>query len=85
MTALYYSFVTMSTLGYGDIVPRSSLARMAAALQAIVGQLYLVVLVSRLVGIHIAQASESVAHFELDVLERHQGVSSFFSGDTVAG
>ena len=54
-----FSFVTMSTLGYGDIVPRSSTARMVAALQAIAGQLYLVVLVARLVGLHIAQASES--------------------------
>lgn len=59
MTALYYSFVTMSTLGYGDIVPRSPLARMAAALQAVVGQLYLVVLVSRLVGIHISQSTSN--------------------------
>jgi len=58
LTALYYSFVTMSTLGYGDIVPRSSLARMAAAIQAIVGQLYLAVLVARLVGLHIVHATE---------------------------
>lgn len=58
LTALYYSFVTMSTLGYGDIVPRSSLARMAAAMQAIVGQLYLAVLVARLVGLHIVHATE---------------------------
>lgn len=58
VTALYYSFVTMSTLGYGDIVPRSSLARMAAAMQAIVGQLYLAVLVARLVGLHIVHATE---------------------------
>jgi hypothetical protein len=57
LTALYYSFVTMSTLGYGDIVPRSSLARMAAAMQAIVGQLYLAVLVARLVGLYIVHAT----------------------------
>lgn len=58
VTSLYYSFVTMSTLGYGDIVPRSSLARMAAAMQAIVGQLYLAVLVARLVGLHIVHATQ---------------------------
>ncbi len=58
LTALYYSFVTMSTLGYGDIVPRSSLARMAAAMQAIVGQLYLAVLVARLVGLQIVHATQ---------------------------
>ena len=54
--AIYYSFVTMSTLGYGDIVPASSLARMCAALQAVVGQLYLAVLVARLVGLHISHS-----------------------------
>jgi hypothetical protein len=54
--AIYYSFVTMSTLGYGDIVPTSSLARTCAAMQAIVGQLYLAVLVARLVGLHISRS-----------------------------
>lgn len=57
--AIYYSLVTMSTLGYGDIIPTSSLTRMCAALQAVVGQLYLVVLVARLVGLQIAQSSEN--------------------------
>jgi hypothetical protein len=52
---LYYSLVTMTTLGYGDIVPMSSAARMFAAVQALTGQLYLVVLVARLVGLHISQ------------------------------
>jgi hypothetical protein len=57
--AIYYSFVTLSTLGYGDIVPLSAAARMFAALEAITGQLYLAVLVARLVGLHIAQASSA--------------------------
>jgi len=59
--AIYYSFVTMSTLGYGDIVPTSSLARTCAALQAVVGQLYLAVLVARLVGLHIVHSNECSA------------------------
>jgi hypothetical protein len=50
----YFSFVTMTTLGYGDIVPVSSAARGLATLQAVVGQLYLAVLVARLVGLHVA-------------------------------
>ena len=54
--ALYYSFVTLTTLGYGDIVPASSTSRMLAAVEAIVGQIYLTVLVARLVGMHIAQS-----------------------------
>ena len=54
---LYYSFVTMTTLGYGDIVPRSPAARSLATLQAVVGQLYLAVLVARLVGMHVAESA----------------------------
>jgi glucan phosphoethanolaminetransferase (alkaline phosphatase superfamily) len=52
----YYSFVTITTLGYGDITPVSDIARSLALLEALIGQIYLVVLVARLVGIHIAQS-----------------------------
>lgn len=52
--ALYFSFTTLATLGYGDIVPTGPLARMLAVLEAVVGQLYLAVLVARLVGMRIA-------------------------------
>jgi hypothetical protein len=52
----YYSFVTITTLGYGDIAPIKGLARAFSILEAVVGQTYLVILVSRLVGINIAQA-----------------------------
>ncbi|MHC4317888.1 MAG: potassium channel family protein [Planctomycetota bacterium] len=54
--ALYYSLVTMTTLGYGDIVPVSPPARALAGMQAVTGQLYIAVLVARLVGLHIAQS-----------------------------
>ena len=47
---LYYSLVTLTTLGYGDIAPLSPLARMLAALEATFGQLYLTILVAALVG-----------------------------------
>jgi len=59
MMSLYYSFVTMTTLGYGDITPAIGMARMLAALQAFVGQIYIAVLVARLVGLQIATASRS--------------------------
>lgn len=52
----YFSFVTMTTLGYGDITPLSSPARSLAVLEAVTGQLYIAVLVARLVGIQIAQS-----------------------------
>ena len=54
--AVYFSFVTMTTLGYGDIAPVSTTARSLAILQAIFGQLYLTVLVAWLVGLHIAHS-----------------------------
>lgn len=56
---LYASFVTLSTLGYGDIVPISGLARVMTSLEAISGQLYVAVLIARLVGVHISQQSNS--------------------------
>ncbi len=56
---LYFSFCTLTTLGYGDIVPISPLARTLASVEAITGQLYLAVLVARLVGLHIAESSGS--------------------------
>ncbi len=52
-TYLYFSFSTLTSVGYGDIVPVSSLARYTAILQAVAGQIYLSVLVARLVGLHI--------------------------------
>lgn len=51
----YFSFVTITTLGYGDISPLSEPAKGMATAQAITGQVYLAVLVARLVGINIAQ------------------------------
>jgi len=52
---LYYSYITLSTLGYGDITPLSAGARSLAALEALTGQIYLAVLVARLVGLQISQ------------------------------
>jgi hypothetical protein len=49
---VYFSFVTLATLGYGDIVPLSGSARGLAILEAIVGQMYLVVVVARLVSVY---------------------------------
>jgi hypothetical protein len=53
---LYYSFVTQTTLGYGDITPITAPARSLSLLEAVIGQLYLAVLIARLVGVHIAQS-----------------------------
>jgi len=50
---LYYSLVTLSTLGYGDIVALTRAARSLSALEAVAGQLYIAVVVARLIGLQI--------------------------------
>ena len=57
-TALYFSFATLTTLGYGDILPTSPISRMLASMEAITGQLYLAVLVARLVGMHLVYSMD---------------------------
>ena len=52
----YFSVTTLTTLGYGDIAPTAELARSLANLEALVGQVYLTVLVARLVGRHLYNA-----------------------------
>jgi len=58
MRIRYFSFVTLTTLGYGDVLRRSSAARTMATLEAVMGQIYLAVLVARFVGLHIVHASK---------------------------
>jgi ion channel len=57
MQMRYFSFVTLATVGYGDIVPHTQLARTMALLEAMLGQFYLVALIGRLVGLHIVHGS----------------------------
>ncbi|MBI2707342.1 MAG: hypothetical protein HYX35_03395 [Proteobacteria bacterium] len=52
---IYFSFVTLTTSGYGDIVPLSPPAKFLSILEAITGQIYLTVMIARLIGIHISQ------------------------------
>lgn len=54
-TMLYYSLVCITTMGYGDIVPVGPLARPLSVLAGVFGQLYLAVMIARLVGLHIAR------------------------------
>ncbi len=54
----YFSFVTMTTLGYGDIAPAAPLARSLAYLQAVIGQLYVAILIAGMVGAHVASRME---------------------------
>ena len=56
-SAMYFSFVTLTTLGYGDITPVNTFARTLAYLEAAIGQIYLTVLIASLVGIHISTST----------------------------
>ena len=50
--AFYFSLVTLSTVGYGDITPVAKVARILAALEAMTGLLYVAVLIARLVSVY---------------------------------
>ena len=52
---VYYSYVTLTTLGYGDVVPQLPMARSLAVLEAVSGQLYMAILVAGLVGRYASQ------------------------------
>jgi hypothetical protein len=49
---LYFSFGTLTTSGFGDIVPVTRVARTAAMIEGIVGQLFIAILIARLVGVY---------------------------------
>ena len=55
--AFYFSFVTLSTVGYGDIIPVAKPARILAMTEAMTGTLYMAVLISRLVSLHSSQGA----------------------------
>ncbi|MDH3641498.1 MAG: ion channel [Gammaproteobacteria bacterium] len=52
---VYFSFVTLTTLGYGDITPNSAFVGTLTYLEALVGQLYVAIMIARLVGLYIAR------------------------------
>jgi Ion channel len=54
---IYFSFTTMTTVGFGDVLPSSEVARSLSVLEAVIGQILLVVMMARLVGLHVAQVS----------------------------
>jgi len=54
----YFSFVTLTTVGYGDITAVNSVARSMALLEALTGQLYPAILIARLVSMHVATRRE---------------------------
>ena len=57
MPFVFYSFVTMTTLGYGDLSPVTGPAATLAYVQAIFGQLYIAIMIARLMGLYVVHES----------------------------
>jgi hypothetical protein len=58
-TAFYFSFITLCTVGYGDVVPVSKVARMLAVMESIAGLFYITVMISRLVAVYSSKPVET--------------------------
>jgi len=56
-TAMYFSYVTLCTVGYGDIVPVTPAARMLAAVEAMTGTFYMAIMIARLVSLYSSRKS----------------------------
>lgn len=66
----YFSYTTLCTLGYGDIIPGTKLTMVLSNLESIVGSLYLAILVARLVGLYTAQATKDNFNTSLRKIEK---------------
>jgi len=54
---IYYSFVTLGTVGYGDVTPSSPLARSLSLIEAVIGIMYVATMIARFVSIQISSES----------------------------
>lgn len=57
---IYFSFVTIATLGYGDVLPAVPLTQMMVSVQAVIGQFYVAVLVAWLVSLYVAHKRNDI-------------------------
>ncbi|MFL6514459.1 MAG: potassium channel family protein [Chthoniobacterales bacterium] len=61
LNAFYFSFITLSSVGYGDITPATKVTRMLAAMEGITGMLYVAVMIARLVALYSAPNSRDAS------------------------
>ena len=81
----FFSFVTLTTVGYGNLVPRSSLGQSLAILEALVGQIYLVTLVARLVSVYGTQRESRDVRLLLQTEEQGESVADTEQHEGPAG
>jgi voltage-gated potassium channel Kch len=55
--SFYFSLITLTTVGFGDIAPLAEMARMLASLEALTGTLFIAILISRLVAVYSSATS----------------------------
>jgi hypothetical protein len=64
---VYFSFTTLTTVGFGDVLPAKAFARSLSVLEAVIGQIMIVVMMARLVGLHVAHSTSGPhARFSTD-------------------
>lgn len=68
----YFSFVTLTTLGYGDVVPLSTAARIFAVLEAILGQLYIAVIIGKIISVAKLRGDVVVEENVTKIIEAQQ-------------
>lgn len=57
---VYFSLITLATVGYGDILPKTDVARMLAVIEAVIGQFYVAVIVAVFVGMYSSQRRDPI-------------------------
>ena len=57
-TLIFFSFMTLTTFGYGDVTPTTAQAQSLTAIEGVIGVLYLAVLIARIMGIYARRTSE---------------------------
>ena len=81
---LYFSFVTITTTGYGDLTAATGIGRMTAVLEAIFGQLYLITVVALVVQ-NLGQRSRLGRRMEEEMEQEHQGAEDEDGSDEASG